>query len=113
MINSIVMVGNIVKDCEIKHFENSDKISLSIAVNEWQKNGTVAHFFDIEYWVSSAGNLAPHLTKGAKIALQGSLARQRWEKDGKKYSKIIIKARNIDLLSYGEKRQETSEELPF
>ena len=43
-------------------------------------------------------NLKPYLVKGQKIAVDGYLKQDRWEKDGQKFSKIQIVANSVQLL---------------
>ena len=42
-------------------------------------------------------NLTPYLIKGKQVAIEGHLQQQRWEKDGQKFSKIVIIADNVEL----------------
>ena len=102
-INSVVIVGRLTRDVELKYMNNGNAVaSMSIAVNRSKKEGdqwvSEAHFFDVSYFGKGAEAVKPYLTKGKQIAVQGSLRQNRWEKDGQKQSRISIVADNVQLL---------------
>lgn len=102
-INSVVIVGRLTRDVELKYMNNGNAVaSMSIAVNRSKKEGdqwvSEAHFFDVSYFGKGAEAVKPYLTKGKQVAVQGSLRQNRWEKDGQKQSRISIVADNVQLL---------------
>ena len=50
-----------------------------------------------------------YFKKGMKIDLSGRLEQERWEKDGKKYSRIIV---NADRVEFGESKEKKPEKKP-
>ena len=48
-----------------------------------------------------------YFKKGMKIALVGRLEQERWEKDGKKNSRVVINAERVE---FGESKAKPSEE---
>ena len=102
-INSVVIVGRLTRDVELKYMNNGNAVaSMSIAVNRSKKEGdqwvSEAHFFDVSYFGKGAEAVKPYLTKGKQIAVQGSLRQNRWEKDGQKQSRVVIVADSVELL---------------
>ena len=102
-INSVVIVGRLTRDVELKYMNNGNAVaSMSIAVNRSKKEGdqwgSEAHFFDVSYFGKGAEAVKPYLTKGKQIAVQGSLRQIRWEKDGQKQSRVVIVADSVELL---------------
>ena len=89
-------------------------MNISIAVNRSKKNGDSytdeVHYFDIVVWGKTAENLKPYLTKGKLIAVEAHLQQERWEKDGKKNSRVAIHADNIELL--GGKSESAPQSAP-
>jgi single-strand DNA-binding protein len=105
-INSIVLVGRLTRDAELKYTNPGIPVSrLGLAVNRKKKvnNQWVeeANFFDIIVWGKIAEVLQPYLTKGKQICVQGELRQNRWEKDGKPQSRVEVIATNIQLLGTG------------
>lgn len=104
-LNQIIISGNITHDIgerDVVKVGETTKLTVSIATNksvktngEWKNK---ASFFDIVLWGKLADNLRPYLVKGKGIAVVGKLDQDRWEKDGKKGSKIYITADSIKLL---------------
>ena len=41
---------------------------------------------------------SPYLTKGKQIAVDGYLKQDRWEKDGKTSSRVVIHANSVQLM---------------
>lgn len=102
-INSVVIVGRLTRDVELKYMNNGNAVaSMSIAVNRSKKEGdqwvSEAHFFDVSYFGKGAEAVKPYLTKGKQVAVQGSLRQNRWEKDGQKQSRVVIVADSVELL---------------
>ncbi len=103
-INSVVLVGRLTRDAELKYASTGNAIlSISIAVNYSKKEGeqwiSEANYFDVSYFGKPAEAVAKYLTKGKQIAVQGALKQNRWEKDGQKFSRVVIQASSLELLS--------------
>ena len=102
-LNTVAIIGNLTRDAELSYFGNGNAVvKFSIAVNRSRKEGdqwvSEANYFDVSYFGKPAEAVKPFLTKGKKIAVQGSLKQDRWEKDGQKFSKVSIIANIVELL---------------
>ena len=105
-INHLTVIGRVVRDVVGNEFGytagGTARLNMSVAVNRSEKRGgewaDKASFFDITVWGKTAENIRPHIVKGKQIAVDGYLDQQRWEKDGKKFSKVIIVANQVQLL---------------
>lgn len=108
-LNHSFLIGRLTRDLGSSGYDfgyagnGTAKGILTIAVNKNVKiNGNWTEetsFFDVEIWGKLAETFKPYLTKGTLIAVEGHLTQSRWEKDGKKYSKIVITADSLQLLS--------------
>lgn len=115
-LNTVNLIGRTTRDVQERDFgflpSGTAKLSLSIAVNRSEKKngewGDKASFFDVTVWGKTAENIKKYLHKGKQIAVDGYLEQQRWEKDGQKYSKIVIIANSVQLL--GGKEEQTQEQ---
>lgn len=106
-INSVNVVGRLTRDIGTDQYSfgylqnGTAKAQVSIAVNRAKKQGEQwtdeVSFFDVVIWGKTAENLKPYLTKGKQIAVSGHLHQDRWEKDGQKFSKVVIVADNVQL----------------
>lgn len=106
-INHIVVIGRLTRDCDFGYITTGTaRLNLSIAVNRSEKrNGAwqdKVSYFDVTVWGKTAENIKSYLHKGKQIAVDGYLDQQRWEKDGVKYSKVVIIADNVQLLGGNE-----------
>lgn len=103
-INDLTIIGRLTRAPDNLAYTTSGKarLNFSIAVNRSQKQngawGDKASFFDVTVWGKTAENIKPYLTKGKQVAVHGYLDQQRWEKDGQKFSKIVIIADEVQLL---------------
>lgn len=102
-INSVVLVGRLTRDAELKYTNSGLPISkLGLAVTRKRKKDgqwtEEANFFDILLWGKIAEVLQPYLVKGKQIAVQGELSQNRWEQDGQSRSRVEIVANSIQLL---------------
>ena len=103
LINTVVLVGHLTRDAEIRYFNNGNAIvKFSIAQNRRKKVGETwqdeAMFFDISFGGKGAEAVHKYLIKGKQVAVQGELRQDRWEKDGQKFSKVQVFVNNLQLL---------------
>ena len=109
-LNSVIEIGRLTRDISERDFAYTTagkaRLNFSIAVNRSEKrNGEWADrvsYFDVTIWGKTAENIKSYLHKGKQIAVDGYLDQQRWEKDGVKYSKVVIIADNVQLLGGNE-----------
>lgn len=100
-------VARLTADPELKTIQSGDRevslVKFSVAYNEYRrKDGekvSEAHFFDCEAWDSGAEVIAKHVKKGEMLYIEGRLRQQRWEKDGEKRSKVVIRVTNFNFTS--------------
>ena len=105
-LNHVIEIGRLTRDISERDFAyttgGTARLNLSIAVNRSEKrNGAwqdKVSYFDATVWGKTAENIKPYLHKGKQIAIDGYLDQQRWEKDGVKYSKVVIIADSVQLL---------------
>lgn len=103
-VNSVTLIGNLVRDAALKEFENFAVLNFTIATNKTifkdsQKIEKVA-YVDCKYFSKGAAKLAPYLTKGKKVAVSGSLEQESWVKDGQKFSKLTVNVTTLQQLSW-------------
>ena len=96
-INSVVMVGRLVRDPEIKTIGNDKTIcQFSIASGDGkEKDGQdKTNFIDVTAWDKTAQFVGNYIRKGSQVVIKGKLKQDRWQdkKDGGNRSKISINA---------------------
>jgi single-strand DNA-binding protein len=110
-INSVVLVGNLTKDPELRHTPSGMAVcSLRLAVNTRRKDqatgewGEKPNFFDITVWGQQGENCAQYLAKGRQVGVQGRLEWREWEaQDGTKRQAVEVVADTVQFLgSRGE-----------
>lgn len=88
-----VCLGNVTGDPDIRNVGESEVAKFSVAVNGYKDS---VEYFDCEWWKPN-GAIA-FVQKGTPVLVEGELQTQRWEKDGQKRSKIVVKVRTIQLV---------------
>ncbi len=108
MINSVVIVGRVGQDPEMKYFESGKvKTTLSVAVNRWTKEGDKTDWFNIELWDKNAEVAGEYVKKGRLIAIEGRLDVSKWtDNEGNQRERYFIRGTNIRML--GGKRDEAA-----
>ena len=71
-INVVVLVGRLVRDCEVKVTAGGTSVCrFSVAVNRRKKTGDnwadEVNYFDVALWGRSADSLKTYLTKGRQV----------------------------------------------
>lgn len=107
-INQVILMGRITRDVgsDERSFgflpTGSAKAEIGLAVNRAKKVGDKweeeANFFNVILFGKRAEALKPYLLKGTQIVVVGHLKQDRWEKDGKKNSRITIIADDLKLV---------------
>lgn len=96
-LNVITIIGRLTKKPEIKQVAGDLRIvNFSIACNGRKKEET--YFFDCVCFGKVAEVVDQYCDKGSKVAIEGRLQQQRWEKDGIKKSKVEIVVNNLQFL---------------
>ena len=108
-LNHVTLIGRLTRDSELKCIANGTAIcKFSIAVNRRKKSGDQwedeASFFDIVLWGRSGETLSQYLLKGKQVAISGELRQERWQHEGKNYSRIEVVANSVQLLGGGNNR---------
>lgn len=100
MVNSVVIVGRVGQDPEVKYFETGKvKTSLSLAVNRGSKNNEKTDWFRVELWDKQAELAGEYVKKGRQVAVEGRLDINKWtDSDGKKRETYLVRGANIRFL---------------
>ena len=105
-INSVVLVGNLTRDPELRHTPSGTAVcSLRLAVNSRRKDGATGqwsdkpNYFDITVWGQQGESCAQYLAKGRPVGVQGRLEWREWDaQDGSKRQAVEIIADNVQFL---------------
>ena len=118
-INRVIISGNLTRDSELRQTAGGlPVLSFGMAVNDRRKDPTTGewsdypNFIDATIFGTRAEGVAPYLTKGAKVAIEGKLRWSTWEKDGQKRSKIEVIVDEIEFMSRQDKPAQ-ADSVPF
>lgn len=114
-INTIVIVGRLVRDGELRYTASGAALcNFAVATNRRIKKGDQwadeTSFVDLTLWGKQAEGLNKYLVKGTQVVIQGHLKQERWEKDGKTMSKLAVHVDDIQLV--GGKRENSTNDDP-
>jgi single-strand DNA-binding protein len=100
-INSVIIEGNLVRECETKAVGDRTVINFSIAENTRMKDDAgqwkdgEPNYFEVEWWPTEPAYWLKRLGKGVGVVVVGRLKQDRWEKDGMKHERVRIRAESI------------------
>ena len=102
-INSVVLVGRLTRDAEMRYTNSGTAIcKFSLAVNRRKRSGDnwedEVSYFDIVVWGRQGEAVSRFLEKGKQVSVAGELRQSRWEQDGQTRSRVEVVAANIQLL---------------
>lgn len=97
MLNSIVLMGRITKDIELKKVGSDISVcKFSIAVDRKFKDKLsgekITDFIEIQAWRGTADFIARFFNRGDMIAIEGTLNQNNWtdQQGNKRYSYIVV-----------------------
>ncbi len=105
MINSLVIVGRLGQDPEIRYFESGTvKARFSVAVDRpGSKENRSTDWFNIEAWGKLAEFSGEYLKKGMMVSVQGSIEVDSWQdQTGNVRETPLVRASAINFV--GSKR---------
>lgn len=103
MSNRWIGNGNLTRDPEkVENSKDLDIARFSVAVNRKGKNPRT-DFFDCTAFGHVAANILEYKTKGDPVLIEGHLQQDTWDdkETGKKRSKVVIIADNVEFLGRG------------
>ena len=118
MYSKTVIVGNLARDPESRKAGEINVTRLVVAVNDARQKDKVS-YIDVDAWSKLGENCQKYLTKGRQALVDGRLVQDTWEKDGKKQSKLYVKADNVQFMGgKSDKKESTTssskdESIPF
>jgi single-strand DNA-binding protein len=111
MYNKVLLIGNVVKDPEVKSVKDTSVAKFRLAVDDQYKKDSVI-YIDVEAWDKQADFVQKWIKKGKGVIIDGRLCMDSWEKDGKKETKIYVKAQDVRFSNVGSVKSEDSENKP-
>jgi single-strand DNA-binding protein len=105
MYNKVLLIGNVVKDPESRTVKTTSVVKFRLAVDDAYKKDSVL-YIDVEAWDKQAEFAEKWLKKGKGVIVDGRLCMDSWEKDGKKETKIFVKAQDIRFSNVGSPKKD-------
>lgn len=127
-INSVVLVGNLTRDPELRATPSGTSVcSLRVAVNDRVKDPTTGdwgdkpNYFDVDVFGGQGERCAQYLARGRQVAISGRLRWREWQtQDGQKRSAVSVVADNVQFIgpreggsSFGSPSAASSGGAPF
>ena len=102
-MNKILLTGRVVRDAELAYIPGTGtpKLAFTIAVErsyQKDKNNKKVDFINCEQLGKHTENLCQYLLKGKKIAIEGELNIENYDKAGEKRSFTKVKIDRLEFL---------------
>ena len=121
-MNSVILIGNVVKEPEITTINQIKKAKVRIAVKRDYKNSNGEYesdFINIIVWRKLAEIVEKYVNKGRTIAVKGSVRVRTYKDEKDNFHEVVeIEASDIELLgkpsnnNKEEKIEKTKEDIP-
>ena len=119
-MNKAILIGNLTRDPEARTTQSGVSVTtFTIAVNRRFTNAQgvrEADFINIVAWRQTAELCARYLSKGRKVAVEGSIQTRSYDaQDGTKRYVTEVVADSVEFLSSGQQgdQRPRSEEIPL
>ena len=110
--NRVILCGHVCRQPEKRVTQNgTTTCDNALAVNEHIKatDGTKiddVNYIDLTFWGKTAETFCQYVHKGDAILVEGKLKQDRWQYEGKPYSKVKVVVASFQFV--GSKKQETA-----
>ena len=96
-VNSVILVGRLTKDIELKYPQNKPVATFCIAVNHAKEDDV--SFFNITVFGKIAENCSKYIGQGSQVIVSGELKQNKWtDKNGNTQYSISIIGRQVEFL---------------
>ena len=122
-MNSFTGIGRVVNNLELRSTNNGNSVcQFTIAINEGYGDKERTDFIDCVAWNKRAESICKYCDKGIKVAIEGKLQTDTYEKDGKKIktTKVLVneitfieKIKNANNENTVQKEETKEETDPF
>ena len=107
-MNKIMITGRLVRDAELSFIPNTGtpKMVYTLAVErsyQKDKNNKKVDFIPCEAIGKHCENLAPHVTKGKLVLVEGELNIDKYDKDGETRTYTKVKVDRLEFLGGSSK----------
>ena len=103
MADSVVIVGRVGQDPEMKYYDSGKiKTTFSVAVNRWDSRTKeqVTDWFNIEVWDKQAEIAGEWVKKGSLVGVEGRAVSSKWQTpDGEMVERFLIRCTNLRLMN--------------
>lgn len=111
-MNKLIISGRLVKDAELSYIPNTGtpKMVYTLVVErsyQKDKNNKKVDFINCEAIGKHCENLAPYVTKGKLVLVEGELNIDRYDKDGETRSYTKVKVDKLEFLGGSNKEAGT------
>lgn len=103
-INRVTIMSNLTRDAELrKKGDDTSVLTFGLAINEKKKDSETGEYVDAPVFVdcalfgARAEALAPYLTKGKKVSVDGRLRYHSWMKNEEKRHALSVLVTDIEL----------------
>ena len=95
-MNRAILIGRICTDIDLRYTQNDIPVAtFTLAIN---RNSEESDFIPIVVWRKQAENCSKYVSKGSKIAIEGTIQTRSYEKDGQKRYKTEVVAQSVQFL---------------
>ena len=119
-MNKIILIGRLTKESELRYSPTGMAVvKNSLAVDDGYGDKKKTDFFNVVCFGKTAEATAQYTEKGSKVAINGKLKTNSYEKEKVKVNTVEIIIEEIEFLSLkkGDKKQDFTEisdvNLPF
>ena len=120
-MNKVHLIGNLTRDPEIRYTTSGTAVArITLAIDDGYGDKKRTDFPQVTIWGKTAENVANNLHKGSKVAVNGKIITNSYEKNGQKFYTTEVTADMYGGVEFLDKKQSggqsnlmDSEEVPF
>ncbi len=109
-LNKVMLVGRLTRDPEVRMFQSGSGVAqFALAVSRRRRDNQTGEYVEDTAFVDIKGFnrmqefAEQYLRRGTGVYVEGRLVQERWEKEGQKFSKLVVYA---DQIRFAETRAE-------
>ena len=97
-MNKVILMGRLTAEPESKQVSDKTVTNFTLAIDSGWGDNKHTNFITCAAWGKTGEAIISYVHKGNRLLVSGTLYQSRWEKDGKKNSRLTVTVGEFEFI---------------